>query len=370
MKDGANRLDWLDGMRAWAIGLVALIHVGAAMQARGNLTGWLVPLSEFGRYGVQLFFVISAATITLTLARRPPVAGWYVRRAFRIAPLYYAAILFYGALMWLAPAGEPMTVWKWVLGAGANALFLHGFVPPAINSIVPGGWSIAVEMTFYAVAPLLVPLYLSGRVRLWHVLAACVAAVALTEWLASGVMPRTFLFFWPILHLPVFLIALFFIARERDFLFGNAERRTPLALCALMLAAGLGGAAAIGPFFELSYGAAVPLVGLGFAGLLLLAPKELRGLFANRIAVALGAVAYSVYICHFAVIRALEAWTGLFERGAGGPALLGLTLLVLALTYGAAWCTLRLIERPGIALGRKVADLADGRDFKGMGRQW
>jgi hypothetical protein len=43
---------------------------------------------------------------------------------------------------------------KWAL-AGVHtsyfvltALFLHGWNPYTFNSIVPGGWSIAVEMTF------------------------------------------------------------------------------------------------------------------------------------------------------------------------------------------------------------------------------
>jgi peptidoglycan/LPS O-acetylase OafA/YrhL len=37
----------------------------------------------------------------------------------------------------------------------ATALFVHGFHPQSINSVAPGGWSIAIEMTFYAVFPLL-----------------------------------------------------------------------------------------------------------------------------------------------------------------------------------------------------------------------
>lgn len=37
----------------------------------------------------------------------------------------------------------------------SNVFFVHGFNPYFINSLVPGGWSIAVEMMFYAIIPLL-----------------------------------------------------------------------------------------------------------------------------------------------------------------------------------------------------------------------
>ena len=35
----------------------------------------------------------------------------------------------------------------------STAFFLHGLHPEAINSVIPGGWSIAVEMTFYLFFP-------------------------------------------------------------------------------------------------------------------------------------------------------------------------------------------------------------------------
>ena len=36
-----------------------------------------------------------------------------------------------------------------------TALFLNGYHPEMVTSVVPGGWSIVVEMTFYLVLPLL-----------------------------------------------------------------------------------------------------------------------------------------------------------------------------------------------------------------------
>ena len=53
-----------------------------------------------GAEGVQLFFVMSALTLFLSLDSRRrtearPVANFFVRRFFRIAPFFYAGALFY-----------------------------------------------------------------------------------------------------------------------------------------------------------------------------------------------------------------------------------------------------------------------------------
>src|SRR5206468_2969412 len=125
-----------------------------------SVNGHLMNLFIFGRYGVQLFFFASAFTIFYSYHNRfnketNPDLKFIIRRFFRIAPLYYLAILFYyfvknpDVLYW--SGGRPVGLKLVVL----NILFLHGFNVYANNSVVPGGWSIAVEMVFYCLVPLL-----------------------------------------------------------------------------------------------------------------------------------------------------------------------------------------------------------------------
>ncbi len=70
--------------------------------------------------------------------------------------MYYLGILYYllqdgfGPRYWL---GDETHIT--VLNIISNFTFLHGFNPYWINSLVPGGWSIGVEMTFYAILPFL-----------------------------------------------------------------------------------------------------------------------------------------------------------------------------------------------------------------------
>ena len=114
-------------------------------------------ITNAGAYGVHLFFVASAFTLFSSLQQRSrsekrPTLNFFLRRFFRIAPPFWLAILFYvwwkgtGPQYW-APHGIG---WLDVL---ATACFAHGWSPTMINSVVPGGWSIAVEMNFYLLVP-------------------------------------------------------------------------------------------------------------------------------------------------------------------------------------------------------------------------
>ena len=59
------RYDYLDALRGWAI--LGVVSVNAAYYIGGAFAG--AGLALAGRYGVQLFFMVSAFTIFLTLDR-------------------------------------------------------------------------------------------------------------------------------------------------------------------------------------------------------------------------------------------------------------------------------------------------------------
>src|SRR5262245_11307149 len=90
----------LDGVRALAVLAVILFHgdrFGSAAMER---------VREAGTSGVDVFFVLSGFLITTLLLREKPrpmgstLRGFYVRRALRIFPLYYAAIPLYAVAAW------------------------------------------------------------------------------------------------------------------------------------------------------------------------------------------------------------------------------------------------------------------------------
>lgn len=139
--------------------MVAAIHSSQSYESTFGISNLLAP---YGSLGVQLFFIISGFTMLLTFGDKYSsriVGSFYIRRIARIVPLFWIAIFGYlwidglGTRFW-APNGIH---WAEIVSTFA---FLNGFMPQAINAIVPGGWSIAVEMQFYCIFPIFAYLFI------------------------------------------------------------------------------------------------------------------------------------------------------------------------------------------------------------------
>ncbi len=103
-------LGFIDALRGWAFLLVLLLHTSIAVDlGTSGIDARLKSVCQIGGYGVQLFFVISAFTLFQSLETRSredrrPWPAFLARRLFRIAPLFWVAILFYLAWYW---PGQP-----------------------------------------------------------------------------------------------------------------------------------------------------------------------------------------------------------------------------------------------------------------------
>lgn len=149
------RYDFLDALRGVAALGVIMTHAsGVGIQPASEI---LKDIVMAGGRGVQLFYVISAFSLYLSLHSRfdehHPIKKYFVRRFFRIAPLWWFAIVLY---MFIYLVGhniffKKIEVWQVV----AAFFFLHGMHPYSISQVVPGGWSIAVETSFYMILPLI-----------------------------------------------------------------------------------------------------------------------------------------------------------------------------------------------------------------------
>ena len=155
-----SRNQSLDLLRGIAILLVVLVH--CQEESTGVVPGLTWFAREFGGLGVQLFFIVSGYTMMLTFGDKVDFAAarsFYLRRFFRIAPLFWVAMVF----CLLVTGGRGIT--KFAPGGVSVSdvvltfLFLHSTSVTAYNSVVPGGWSIAVEMQFYLLFPLLIYLF-------------------------------------------------------------------------------------------------------------------------------------------------------------------------------------------------------------------
>src|ERR1700709_1046568 len=233
-----GRVAVLDAGRSIAIVGVVAVHLSFQFP---NLPKSVALIARMGQYGVQLFFVISAITILMTLeAERERFSRsghitlrFYIKRFFRIAPLYYTAIVIYGLISWGALRSGYEHAW--VLGTHSfadillNVLFLHALSPSAINNVVPGGWSIGVEMLFYLLAPLIF-FFTLNRVRLVFASVVVFAVSAIAMWLvgcdgtpACDVENNTFLYFWPPVQVPCFIVGMWSWFAFRPYLAGASS---------------------------------------------------------------------------------------------------------------------------------------------------
>jgi peptidoglycan/LPS O-acetylase OafA/YrhL len=172
-----KRIDYIDSLRGLAIAGVIATH---SLILFPDLP-WLVrQLGGLGSHGVHLFFVASALTLMVSWSsRRDGVLSFYTRRAFRIVPMFYLATMLYMLL------GSVLESPFWADGTIdfrailLTLLFSNGWFPAAINAVVPGGWTISVEMTFYVIFPLLATLITTPlRAAIFVVLALLIAATA------------------------------------------------------------------------------------------------------------------------------------------------------------------------------------------------
>jgi len=133
----------LRGIAAIAVVFFHLVHVGGLNPP----TSFQFIGRDFG-YGVHLFFILSAFSLMHSTESRTTAPSWlsdyFVKRFFRIAPLFYLMIVFWVVVGVVKGAGskDPAEILL-------NLTFTFGFVPP--SGIVWGGWSVGVEVIFYAI---------------------------------------------------------------------------------------------------------------------------------------------------------------------------------------------------------------------------
>jgi peptidoglycan/LPS O-acetylase OafA/YrhL len=155
---GSNRLVGLDGIRGLAALFVVLHHCwltsfpGYPANTGPAWTGWLV----YGHLAVVVFIVLSGFSLAIVPARSDWQLGgvrrFFQRRAWRILPPYWAALLLSLIVAWTViprPGDGPPTV---------KSMVIHGLLlQDVFGSPSPNGafWSIAIEAQLYLTLPLM-----------------------------------------------------------------------------------------------------------------------------------------------------------------------------------------------------------------------
>lgn len=334
----------LDGLRAFAVLGVAVSHWTP------DFLAGIVPWGT----GVQLFFVLSGFLITGILLRsRPAESGttlgtalrvFYVRRALRIFPIYYAVL----AVSLALALGSMRETWPWHFSYLSNFHYAFNTHGDAISDPFLHFWSLGVEEQFYLFWPFFA-LVLSRRalpvVLGVTLLVAVVFRVRIDQHVPGIVSIR---YLTPAC-LDAFAVGAV-IAYVKQYYTAPAVRKLGWVLAAIGLI-GLVGSVVFLPrmisgeaahrightFLVIFYGALVTGAAQGFGGV----PGKVLGFGP---VVYLGVISYGIYIYHyFAPLAINRLFAGAAETGQRTAVLV---LLYTAFTLGLSIASWHLFEAP------------------------
>lgn len=340
----------LDALRGFAILMVIIHHVGLKfpIAVKSSFGSFFVGI---GWGGVDLFFAISGFLITrilLDVEGLPAIRGFFVKRFFRIVPLYLAALAVFLAASLLVGNDREVIERLWM-----NLLFLTAWVIPFVGENgVPYTitWSVSVEETAYLLFGVLA---LLGRGLLrkglvWIVIGAILVRFALV---LEGFLPESAYYFAPGRLDAIALGGIAAVMLQRNLVRGRYS--VPLLFLATVAMLGVLAAwSRHNPYVAVFGYTGVGLLAAWLVGAINIA-KGGRDNIVVQLLAKLGLVSYFVYLFHGFVIAAMHMTL---------PAAIAdtipvelLSFLAVLLTYVPAVISWKYFELPMIALGRRLA---------------
>jgi peptidoglycan/LPS O-acetylase OafA/YrhL len=369
----AERYEELDGHRGIAAVAVVIFHVYQFCNVAHFLyfgTPAYMLLNSLDAM-VPWFFVLTAFLLFEPVARsaiegRQPISarGFLARRAVRIVPVYYIAVV----VVWFSRQQTLPGDWRDLL---EHLTFTQVFDEKRIFYTIGPAWSLSVEVFFYlALMILSIGLArfcrrLASRKQRISVLAASTAALAAVSlaWKAWSFSieqrPTTGSFttwFGPMANLDTFAVgmavAIIAAALGSDNRPLGSRSRLMLRLTALAILC-VAFATRQANAWSAVYFTTACAVGFGcLVAAAVLGPPEDRWARALscRPLLWLGAISYSIYLWHEPILLALPGWEGLVRQAPG--AFLPDTAIVVVVSILAGWLSYSLIERSTSQLGR------------------
>lgn len=345
---GGQRSETLDGLRGF-LALAVFVHHATVTYGYVKTGVWQIPPSRFytllGQVGVSLFFMITGYLFWSKLLSGRNRIDWvslYIGRFFRIAPLYLFVILAMFILVFHRTGGilhQPasdvtLQIIRW-LGFGLfDQSEVNGYNAPLILAGVT--WTIYYEWLFYFSLPALA------------VIAASRSHLALV---ITGI--------WIIFKIPTVFVEpdRYFIG---FFLCGMCSASLHHKLPTFSLKSpifSILGFLLIAEVF-LNYDTAytwrvVTLLGCFF--FIVTSNASLFGLLTLRASKRLGNISYSIYLLHGLILTTIFSPQAFGRYATIGPwQFWTVVLFAAALLILLSATTFLIVERPGIALGKRI----------------
>lgn len=358
----------LEGLRGFAAAWVFLGHICILVQCD-------IPILKSPGYGVDLFIILSGFLMTKNYIERQSTEPWdnintiknfWLRRFFRIAPLYYLLLCFaiyfgpeIGQMRDVISTFYPNTATdinrfndQTIKNTLIHASFVFGLIPEYSFRTTLPDWSIGLEMQYYLVFPLIMLVSLKSGLK--KTLLA-ISFLATTLYFIFPTFYKSFpMASFILLKLPIFIAGMLLYLAVRY----NKTYLIILPIIAILFASItklhidkrqliLQIAMCVFIFYILRDSEAATRFNL----------KEfVKKIFNNKISMWLGDVSYSVYLIHLLIVTptigiALES----FDISHLHPIVRFsiVALISTPIVYLLANITYNFVEKPGMLFGRK-----------------
>ncbi len=352
-----KKIAYIDSLRGIAVILVLFVHTGFFFDM--NLfPNYFRLIQTNGASGVQLFFILSALTLFMSYEHRVKfennsVRNFFIRRFFRIAPLYYIMLivgLFYfglGERYWLGDLKEVS-----VLNIISHFTFWSGLNPYYMNSIIGVEWSIGVEMLFYLLIPIMFNTIKSINASLKLFLISVLLVLVFNSLLSrmdvigSEVLWHSYLYYSLPYQFPVFVlgIILYFIIAKKDYNFDKYF----IFFCFVLFILGLK--------IEILRVYSISMI---LSLFVILVSKFNVKWIVNKALVFIGKISYSIYLTHIFCVNIILEY---FKPSIANQTVIWFFLYFLVLlivTSLISYLSYLFIEKNSIKLGNYIIEKLD-----------
>lgn len=371
-----GKLDWIDALRGIAALSIFIYHIYGTT---GVITNWAYPIRivperfiDMTLAGIPLFFILSAFTLYLSLDNRASekrkFSKFYLRRFFRIAPLFYLLLILVVLDSLITQKG--ISSWHNVL---VNFTFTFNLVPQYSASLFSDGWTVGVEMLFYSVLPLI---FIKIN-NIWRSMALFIGTYWLSQEIrllmgaiiGENIMLSTNYDFYNFFHWAyIFPIGVICYQIYKLYLPKiRSEYRAPAAVSMLLLSLSilfifinnLPLALALSDLYEpLSRLTGLQAMSsIAFVLLILSLSLNPNRLIVNRFTRFFGTISYSLYLIHPFIVEPLKpVYACIYDHTIYSTdlSLFLCILLTLLIATPVSLLAYHLIETPGIRMGKKV----------------
>lgn len=305
-----NTFWYMDSLRWIAILLVLMVHFTLLIPyIDKSISENIKNLMYIWQYGVILFFIISSYTLfrSIDLRKENSFKSFYIRRFFRIAPLYYVILIWlFFTTNWVS---YYMTNNEWITFSNLilHIFFLNGFYKETYNSIIWVEWTIFVEVMFYLILPIIY-IY-KKQINKIFILFICISIITFIylklnniSWLLFNSIYKS-----PLIQFIPFFIWIYIYIYEKNFEINKifSQNKYLLLLFTFIITILLS-------YLKIPF---IIIMTLFFLLLILIIKNNEIKIFNNKLLQFIWKISYSIYLLHFIIINfIINNWENMFFK--------------------------------------------------------